>query len=158
MLTMSEPRFDLCCLPDFRHTQDHHQADYIREEFRRVFPGRQLCAAALKPRIASHRRVPDLQTAALPCFTPFACCISSRFWPSSLWPNDGTKLAGSTDGLSWQPSGPSSRAPFTAFTTYIWVTASTFVSQSGFNASTFYVVIDVSIHAANEVFRDMIPA
>ncbi|KAK6207469.1 hypothetical protein QIS74_12550 [Colletotrichum tabaci] len=47
---------------------------------------------------------------------------------------------------------------FTAFTTYIWVTASTFVSQPGFNESTFYVVIGVSLHAANEVFRYMIPA
>ncbi|GKT46642.1 uncharacterized protein ColSpa_06823 [Colletotrichum spaethianum] len=47
---------------------------------------------------------------------------------------------------------------FTALTAYIWVTAPTFGSQPDCNASTFYVVFGVSLHATNDVFRYVILA
>ncbi|TQN72487.1 hypothetical protein CSHISOI_03077 [Colletotrichum shisoi] len=132
---MSEPRFDLCSLPDFRHTRNHHQADYIREELHRVFPGRQLCAAALKPRLASHHRVLTCK----PQLSPVSRHLSAAS-PLAV----GLRLRGPVTVPGWraQPmachgSLPGHHRVRLHRFPYIWVTASTIVSQLESNASTF---------------------
>jgi hypothetical protein len=47
---------------------------------------------------------------------------------------------------------------FIALTAYIWLTAKTFGSQPECNASTFYVVFGVKIHATDDVFRYIVLA